>query len=64
MQKSLADILLLNVQGVPDVLHFTFSSINQKVYIAERKTKYQHNLNFMVIQIKTEQSRILIIEGV
>jgi len=50
-----------NIPGVPEVLSITFSSINQKVYIAGRKTKYQHNLHLMAIQIKTEQSRKVII---
>ena len=49
------------IPGVPEVLSIMFSSINQKVYIAGRKTKYEHNLHLMAIQIKTEQSRIVII---
>ena len=31
---------LINIPGVPEVLSITFSSINQNVYIAGRKTKY------------------------
>jgi len=54
-------IVVIHAPGVPEVLSIAFSSINQKVYIAGRKTKYQHNLHLMAIQIKTEQSRKVII---
>ena len=47
--------------GVPEVLHITFSFKNQKACTAGRKAKYQHNLHLMAIQIKTEQSRKVII---
>ena len=46
----------VEVQSVPEVLHITLTSINQKVDMPGRKTKYQHNLHLMVIQEKTEQS--------